>query len=448
MEFTRIPPQALNVEKHVLGAMLLDQEAISPSLDRLEAPSFYDPRHALIFSSIRELTALNRPVDLLTLSQELRRVGNHDRAGGDAYLLEISAEVVSAANILEHAAIVRDREIKRRHIALGTAILERGYSEEPSKETQEFIEREIYALAEKHSKQKTLRHIREILTESLEAIERRMKGELVGLPTGISALDLHMGGMQPGALIVIGGRPGQGKTSIAGQIGISNAKENKTVAFFECEMKDREIVDRALFAQAGINQELLRRRTLTERDYPKLAMAVAPLTDIPFFIDDSAGITPSQLRSKCRRLKNKNGLDLIIVDNIQRMKSESRSKDIRVTVSEVSASLKEIAKEFEVPVLGISHMRRLQGGDSAEPTLSDLQESGNIEQDADIVALIHRPDMHKDAPGEEGKAKIIFAKFREGSLGYVDLFFEKTLTTFYDWDRKPTPEFNRKDWET
>lgn len=443
MNELRVPPQAVEVERHVLGAMLLEPDAISTALSILEGADFYDRRHNLIFEAIVRLAEKNQNADALTVAANLQSRGLFEMAGGNDTLLQISGEVVSAANVADHAKIVKDKSLKRKQIGVATWLMGEAYGNGVGAEIQAELETRAFGLHDQSRATAALRPIREVLADSFTAIAKMQSGELVGLPTGIKSIDAHMGGMNPGDLIVLAGRPGQGKTSLGAQIGIYAAKGGRVVPFFECEMKDRAVVDRALFAEAGISHQLFKHGRVPENRWPELARASEVLQDIPFFINDAAGITPMQIRTQCRRLKRERGLDLIVIDNIQRMKSDSRTNDVRIRTGEVSSALKEIAKEFNVPVLAVSHLRRLQSGEGTEPTLADLQESGNIEQDADIVISLFNESLYKEVPEQaQGKVKLSFLKYREGSLGFVELYFQKELTTFLDWEDRPQPTYS------
>lgn len=442
MNELRVPPQAVEVEKHVLGAMMLEPDAVSAA-SILEGADFYLDKHRVIFETILSLSQGNQNSDVLTVSEKLKEKGLFDRAGGLDTLFEISQEVVTAANIEDHAKIVKDKSLKRKHIGVATWLMGAAYGDRPGMDIQGELETQAFGLHDQSRATAVLRPIREVLADSFTAIAKMQSGELVGLPTGLKTIDAHMGGMNPGDLIVLAGRPGQGKTSLGAQIGIHTAKLGFVVPFFECEMKDRAVVDRALFAEAGISHQLFKHGRVPETRWPELQRASDKLKDIPFFINDAAGITPMQIRTQCRRLKRERGLDLIVIDNIQRMKSDSKTNDVRIRTGEVSSALKEIAKEFNVPVLAVSHLRRLQSGEGTEPTLADLQESGNIEQDADIVMSLFNESLYKEVPEQaQGKVKLSFLKYREGSLGFVELYFQKELTTFLDWEDRPQPTYS------
>lgn len=433
------PPSSIEAETHVLGAMMLDADALSLAVEQLEGADFYLNTYRQIFEAMKYLASEGRPVDAVSIEAFLQTQGKSQRIP----IMGICSEVISAASIAEHCRIVKDKSLKRKQLQIVSWLHEAGFGEMDGREVQQELEKRVFALHDTDRVKGRLRPIRDVLAESFGAMARMQSGELVGLKTGLESLDEHMAGMHGGDLIVLAGRPGQGKTSIAAQIGIFNAENGKAVPFFECEMKDRAVVDRALFARAGISHLLFKHGKVPPSEFPKLAAASDSLKDIPFFINDSTGITPMQIRSQCRRLKKEKGLDLIVIDNIQRMKSDSGTSDIRVRTGEVSAALKEIAKEFDVPVLAVSHIRRMQNGEGTEPTLADLQESGNIEQDADIVLSLFNRSLYKQVEqDEEGKVKLTFLKFREGSLGYVDLYFEKELTTFMDWKNRPQRGFD------
>ncbi len=437
-----VMPQATEVEKHVLGAMMMDADAISTATGVLEGADFYDRRYNQIFEAILELSVNRSNVDAITVSECLKRRGAFEMVGNDA-LMEILGEVHSSASVLDHAKIVKDKSLKRKQIKIANWLHGSAYGDADGWDTQQTLEKSVFELHQTNRARGGLRPIREVLVESFNAIAKMKSGVLTGLKTGLEAIDKHMAGMQDGDMIVLAGRPGQGKTALAAQIGINNAKEGKTVAFFECEMKDRAVVDRALFGEAGISKQQFKHGNISDKDAMALDDAQEVLNDIPFSINDSAGITPMEIRSQCRKIQREKGLHLIIVDNIQRMKSDIGTKDVRVRTGEVSAALKEIAKEFNVPLIAVSHARRLANGEGTEPNLSDLQEAGNIEQDADLVLALFNASLYKEVHHQdEGKVKLIFLKFREGSLGYVEIYFEKELTKFYDWDKKPTKPFD------
>lgn len=437
-----VMPQAVEVERQVIGAMLVDQDAIASVSGLLSETDFYDVRNGLLFRAITSLAEKNQTVDALTVSESLRASGEYSRAGGEPFLMEIMGSVVTSVGVEDHARIVRDKSLKRKQMKLASWLHGAAASGMAGKDIQDELERMAFALHDQNRAGAVLRPIRDVLADSFRGIAQVQSGELTGLPTGLRALDRHMGGLQRGDLIVIGGRPGQGKTSLSAQIGINIAKIGVGVAFFECEMKDRAVVDRALFAEAGISQQDFRHGKVPESKFPKLAQASETLKNIPFFINDGAGITPMQIRTQCRKMKREKGLGVIFIDNIQRMKSDSRTTDPRIRAGEVSCALKEIAKEFDVPVVAISHLRRLQNGEGTEPTLADLQESGNIEQDADIVIALYNESLYREVPEQaQGKVKVLFLKYREGSLGYKELYFKNDLVTFTDWEDRPQPSY-------
>jgi replicative DNA helicase len=289
------------------------------------------------------------------------------------------------------------------------------------------------------------------IPEVFAIIERQSKGEITGVETGFYDLDQHTSGFQRSDLIVLGGRPRMGKTALATDIAYNiGIDQRRPVAFFELEMAGRQIVERKLFALAKVNGQLVRRAKLPQRDFPRLSLAVGPLSEAKVFIDQTTSLTPLQMLAKCRRMKMKAGLDLVVVDNIQKMRGDGNYKgNFRLEIADITKNLKNIAKDLDVPILAISHLSR--GPDhraDPEPVLSDLQESGNIEQDADIVMLLYREEVYKEVEdGKKGETKVIFAKYRNGQEGYVNLRFNEEFSSFANWGgnrEEPPPSFKDK----
>jgi len=436
----RIPPQAVDVEKHVIGAMLLDSEAVSVGLESLSADDFYLEKHRAIFEAIASLFEKNSPADIITVGDALRKAQRFEKAGGDAYLMEVSAEVVSSANITEHCQIVKEKSTLRRLISSATKILERAYdaTQEPNV-IMDQAEGDIFAISESNLKEGFL-PIKSILSDTFKLIESYSKGEIIGVPSGFKELDALTAGFQKTDLIVLAGRPGMGKTALALSILAHAAIDHrKTVAFFSLEMGREQLVQRVLCRQAQVNMHLLRTGKLSQRDYPKLSLAVGPISDSKIFIDDHPSLNILELRAKCRRLKAQQGLDMVMVDYLQLMQGAGRMENRQQEISQISRGLKALAKELEIPVMALSQLSRAveQRGGDGEPKLSDLRESGAIEQDADIVMFVYRDEMY-NKEAEKGKGKIILAKQRNGPTGDVPVTFKSEWAAFENYSfREP-----------
>lgn len=434
----RVPPQAVEVEKHVIGAMLLDSEAVSLALESLVPGDFYLERHGAIFGAIALLFEKNTPSDVITVADALRKSQRFEMAGGEAYLLEISAEVVSSANVAEYCRIVKEKSLLRRLIGAATKTLERAYDggQEPTT-IMDQAEADIFSISESGLKEGFL-PIKDILTDTFKLIDSYSKGEIAGVPSGFKDLDGLTSGFQKTDLIVLAGRPGMGKTALALSILAHAAIERrKTVAFFSLEMGREQLVQRILCRQAQVNMHLLRTGRLSQRDYPKLSLAVGPISDAKIFIDDSPSMNILELRAKCRRLKAQQGLDLVVLDYLQLMQSSGRLENRQQEISQISRGLKALAKELDIPVMALSQLSRAveQRGGDGEPKLSDLRESGAIEQDADLVMFVFRDEVY-NKEAEKGKGKIILAKQRNGPTGEVPVTFISDYASFVNFSSR------------
>lgn len=435
----RVPPQAVEVEKHIVGAMFLDPEAVGSALELLQPDDFYLEKHQVIFEAVQGLFEKNVPVDLITVSEGLKKAQRFEMAGGDPYLLEISSEVVSSANVAQHCQIVKEKSLLRKLIGSATKMLEKAYdgSQEP-REIMDQAEGEIYSISESTIKQGFV-PIKRILSDTFKLIESYSKGEIIGVPTGFKDFDSMTSGFQKTDLIILAGRPAMGKTALALSM-LANAAIDykKTVAFFSLEMGREQLVQRILCRQAQVNMHLLRTGRLPQRDFPKLSIAVGPISEAKVYIDDHPSLNILELRAKCRRLKAQQGLDMVMVDYLQLMAGVGRQENRQQEISQISRGLKGLAKELEIPVLALSQLSRAveQRGGEGEPKLSDLRESGAIEQDADLVMFVYRDEVYnKDA--EKGKAKIILAKQRNGPTGDVPLTFVSDYASFMSYSGRP-----------
>jgi replicative DNA helicase len=402
----------------------------------LKPDDFHYDMNQGIYKILLSMSVDGTPIDLTMVHGKINSVAGQD------YLMEITKLPSSTgANVEAHASMIHSYGRRRRlHQKLSASVV---LAENPEKKIEDAISMAESAIFESvDTSEKTLTPASDFIVESLRAIEKRNEGMITGLKTGLQAIDTHMSGLQAQDLIVVGGRPAMGKTAICGQIAAYSAlREGKKVAFFECEMSGRAVIDRILFSLAGVNGQAMRNGNITKEQIQKLT-EVAPLfKDSGLFLDDSSRVSPMELKAKCVRMRSRVGLDLIVVDNIQKMKSDGDYRgNKRLEVAEVSRALKEIAKDLNVPVVAISHIKRLDSGRNDEPTLADLQESGNIEQDADIVLILYRKDEYEQVPSDEiGLTKLIYAKYREGQTGVKHLHFNRDLVTFSDSVRHGVP---------
>lgn len=438
----RIPPQNVEAEQAVLGAMMLDHNAVITAMEVLQPHDFYREIHRTIFEAMENLHRENKEIDLITLPEELRRMKKLDAAGGLEYVLSLPNLVATAANIEYHANIVKDKAMTRDLITTCTDLTTEAY--DGAKEADELIddaERKIFHLAE-NKKSGDFDPVGKVVEDTLDKISKlyENKAGLTGLPTGFRDLDKLTSGLQPSDLILIAARPSMGKTAftlnIAQNVGV---RQHKTVAFFSLEMSKEQLVQRLLCQISHIDSQKLRTGQLnTDKDWAQLTDACDKLYQAPIYIDDTPGISVSEMRSKARRLKSEHGLDLIIVDYLQLMQgrnSESRQQEI----SEISRSLKALARELKVPLIALSQLSRsVESRQDKRPMLSDLRESGALEQDADIVAFLYREDYYDKETENQHITEVIVAKHRNGPTDTVKLYFRGEYTLFLNLD--PTHE--------
>jgi len=437
----RVPPQNIEAEQSVLGAVLLENEAINQALEILTADDFYRETHRQIFHAMVELSDHNQPVDAITLTDALRTKGALEQIGGPAYIAELADAVPTAANIAHYARIVREKAVLRSLATIATDIASSAY--EANADVDEFLdtaEHRIFEISERRIKP-SFHTMPELTRESLRILERLYENrELVtGVPTGFKDLDVLTAGLQPSDLIVLAARPSMGKTALGLNIAAyaaMDAEPRRGVAFFSLEMSKEQLVLRMLCSEARVDSAKARAGYLSERDFPKLAQAAARLSEANIFIDDSSDTTAITLKAKCRRLarERNNNLGLVVVDYLQLMRSarpgESREKEI----AEISRSLKALAKELKVPVIALSQLnRQVETRPDRRPLLADLRESGAIEQDADVIAFIYREDMYKKDSKEPGVAEIIVAKQRNGPTDTVKLTYLSQYTRFENY---------------
>ncbi|MHB8171666.1 MAG: replicative DNA helicase [Thermincolia bacterium] len=430
----RVPPQNLDAEQSVLGSMMIDSEAVMKAMETLRPDDFYRDAHKVIFEAILDLSDRSEPIDIITVSEELRQKNALEKVGGVAYVASLANIVPSAANIEYYARIVEEKSLLRNLISASSRIAAMGYEgEEEVEELIDQAERMIFQVAQRKSN-KSFVTMHEILMETFDKIEYLYanKGDVTGVPTGFVDLDRMTSGFQPSDLIIVAARPAMGKTSLVLNIAQNTAIKFKTpVALFSLEMSKEQLVQRMLCSEAMIDQHRLRTGKLLEGDWQKLSNAVGPLSKAPIFIDDSVGISIMELRAKCRRLKSEHGLGMIVIDYLQLMQSGRRSESRQQEISEISRSLKALARELSVPVVALSQLSRaVEQSADKKPNLSHLRESGAIEQDADIVSFIYRDEYYNPESEEKGIAEIIIAKHRNGPVGSVKLGFLSEFTKF------------------
>ena len=442
----RIPPQNLEAEQSVLGSLLLDRDAIIKIADVITSDDFYDDRHRIIYLSVLALYDERASIDILTVSNKLEEGQSLEKIGGTSYLASLVNSVPSSAHVVHYANIVRRKGTLRRLISSATDIVGLGYQEDIDLESLlDQAEQKLFSVSQKYLKQNFV-SLSEILHETFDRIDElhREKGKLRGVSTGFADLDNKLGGLQKSDLIILAARPSMGKTSLALDFVRHVAmNEKKAVAVFSLEMSKDQLVDRLLAAEADVDLWKMRTGKLNDfgpdNDFERIGHALGRLSEAQIFIDDSGSVNIMELRTKARRLQSEHDLDLIVVDYLQLM--QGRNTENRVQeVSEISRSLKILAKELNVPVLALSQLSRAveQRGGDKKPQLSDLRESGSIEQDADVVMFIYRDDMYT---GKESKkphiAEILIRKHRNGPTGDVELFFDQEKTSFKNLAKQP-----------
>ena len=437
----KIPPQNLDAEMSLLGAVLIDEETLADISEHVTAKDFYDKRHAIVYGAMMRLYEKNRPVDLLTLTEELKRKNELETVGGSAYITELTNYVPSAAHAEAYAELVGQKAIRRRLIKASADISELGFDEETS--TQELLERaeaELFSVSDQSLKQ-DLVSIESILTESFDRMEElhRNKGSLRGVRTGYRDLDNMTAGLQRSDLIILAARPAMGKTTLVTNLAYNVATVAKqSVLFFSLEMSKEQLVDRMLADASGVDAWNIRTGNLSDEDFSKLSEAMGEMAEAPIFIDDTPGVSVLEMRTKARRAAHEQPLGLIIIDYLQLMQGSGRNDGNRVQeVSEISRGLKLIARELNVPVIALSQLSRsVESRNPQIPQLSDLRESGSIEQDADIVMFIYREDYYNPETDRQHITDLIIAKHRNGPTGKVELYFHPERLRFTSVDRK------------
>lgn len=437
----KIPPQNIDAEKSLLGAVLIDEETLADISEHVTAKDFYEKRHAIIYAGMMRLYERHKPVDLLTLTDELKRKNEIEIIGGSAYLTELTNYVPTSAHAEAYAELVAQKAVRRRLIKASGEISELGYNEETT--TQELLEKadaELFSVSDQSLKQDLI-SIESILTESFDRMEElhRNKGTLRGIRTGYRDLDTMTAGLQRSDLIVLASRPAMGKTTLVTNLAYNVATVAKQpVLFFSLEMSKEQLVDRMLADASGVNAWNIRTGNLSDDDFSKISEAMGEMAEAPIFIDDTPGVSVLEVRTKARRAAHEQPLGLVIVDYLQLMQTSRRSDGNRVQeVSEISRGLKLIARELNVPVIALSQLSRSVESRSPQiPQLADLRESGSIEQDADIVMFIYREAYYNPETERENITDLIIAKHRNGPTGKIELYFHPERLRFMSLDSK------------
>lgn len=437
----KLQPQNLDAEISLLGAVLIDEEVLTRVSDKLHADDFYDPRHERIFGAMIGLYERHKPVDLLTLSNELKKKDELEDSGGTQYLTELSNQVPTSAHAESYAEIIAQNAMRRRLITASGSIAELGFDE--SKNTAELLaqaEAELFAVSDK-TLRNDLASLEQILTDSFDRIEElhSNKDGLRGIRTGFRDLDNLTAGLQRSDLLILAARPAMGKTTLVTNLAYNVATiEKKSVLFFNLEMSKEQLVDRMLADAAGVDAWNIRTGKLSDEDFEKISHAMGEMAEAPIYIDDTPGLSVLELRTKARRAAHEHPLGLIIIDYLQLMSGSGRGDGNRVQeVSEISRGLKLVARELNVPVIALSQLSRsVETRTPPVPQLSDLRESGSIEQDADLVAFIYREAYYNPETERQNVTDLIIAKHRNGPTGKVELYFHPERLRFMTLDKQ------------
>ncbi|ABN53458.1 MAG TPA: replicative DNA helicase [Hungateiclostridium thermocellum] len=437
--FGRIPPQNIEAEQSVLGAILLDKEVLSSVTEIISSQDFYREDHREIFEAIMDLYEKGEPIDLITVAEQLKVRGSLEAVGGLEYLTNLASLVPTTANAKHYAKIVEEKSILRRLIKASSEIINMGY--EAAEEVSYVLdkaEKSIFDVLQKRNTQ-GFALIKDVLIDTFNRLEElyNNKGYITGIPTGFVDLDYKTAGLQNSDLILIAARPAMGKTSFVLNIAQYAAIHAKVpVAIFSLEMSKEQLVNRMLCCEAMVDSQKMRTGKLEDSDWQKVARALGPLSEAPIYIDDTPGLSVAEIRAKCRRLKLEKNLGLVVIDYLQLMQGRGKSESRQQEISEISRSLKILAKEINVPVLTLSQLSRApELRSDHRPILSDLRESGAIEQDADIVMFLYRDDYYNPDTEKKNIAEVIIAKHRNGSTGTVELAWLGQYTKFANLEK-------------
>lgn len=435
-DVSRIPPHSVESEQSILGSIILDKDAIITVAETINPGDFYKEAHKIIYESMLRLNSNNEPIDLITLIEELRKEGHLDNVGGISYLTSLSTIVPTTSNVKYYANIVKEKSVMRQLIKASNEIINLGYG--GSTDVQEILdkaEKNIFDISQEKSGDE-IKPINLVLQDAYDMIESLYtnKSEVTGITTGFADLNKKINGLQRTDLILVAARPAMGKTAFSLNL-VQNAalKGDASVAVFSLEMSKEQLVQRMLSAQSNVELSKIKTGTLGESDWPRIIDAMAVLSESNIFIDDTPGIKISEIRSKCRRLKIENGLDLILIDYLQLMEGEGKNENRQQEIAKISRSLKILAKELNCPVVALSQLSRSpELRKDHRPILSDLRESGSIEQDADIVMFLYRDEYYHDDSEKKNIGEVIVAKNRHGETGTVELVWFGQVQKFAD----------------
>ncbi len=436
------PPHSPEAERTVLGALLLDPDAILKVSDFLKAEDFYDPVHKQIFQAMFDLYSNHVPIDFVTVSSKLADNKTLQDVGGSAFLADLGSSVPTSSHVYQYGQIVKAKSVYRSIIGAGRTITGLGFEEDRAiPELLDEVEKTIFQITNTFLKQRFV-HLRDILDQQYEKFaELHAAGEETtkGVPTGFSALDYKLSGMQPSDLVILAARPSMGKTSLAMNIAVNAAvKSRKTVGIFSLEMSKEQLVDRLFASMLGVDSWKLQRGKLDDSDFQNMGPVMDELSKANIFIDDSSASSMAEFRTKARRLQMEHGLDLLIIDYLQLMSTGNNSyAGNRVQeISEISRTVKQVARELRIPIIALSQLSRaVEGRPDKQPQLSDLRESGSIEQDADVVLMLYRDDYYNEDSDRQGICDVFIRKHRNGPTGRIELLFKKEQMRFYDIDK-------------
>jgi len=433
----KVPPHSVEAEQSVLGALMIDNRAWDRVVDRISADDYYRNEHRLIYAAMQQLVSVQQPIDVLTVSDMLKQQLNIDKVGGEAYLYELAQNTPSAANVTAYADIVRERSVLRQLISTGSEISESALQAE-GKDIQTILdsaERKVFQIAEQRSRGAGPVKISSLLSRATERIDELYHSDkaITGLSTGYTDFDNMTSGLQKGDLVIVAGRPSMGKTTFAMNMAEHAAiKSEKPVLVFSMEMPAESLVLRMMSSLGRIDQHKIRTGRLSDDDWPRITSAVSILSEAKMFIDDTPALTPGEVRARARRLaREHDGLSLIVIDYLQLMQVAGTKENRTNEISEISRSLKAVAKELNVPLIALSQLNRgLESRTDKRPVMSDLRESGAIEQDADIIVFIYRDEVYHEDTAEKGLAEILIRKHRNGPIGEFRLTFLGQYTRF------------------
>ena len=441
MELAKIPPHDIDAEQAVLGSMLTDKDAVNAAIETLKEEAFYREDNRAIYQAIVNLYSKSEPIDIITLKDELESMDKFEQVGGFEYLASLPDKVPTTANVQKYIKIVEEKSILRNLIKTANEIIELGY--DPAEDVEDIMdgaEKKIFDIMQSKN-QKGYTPIKDVLVESFTKLEElyNRKQHITGVPTGFSELDYKTAGLHGSELILVAARPAMGKTAFALNLATNAAlRGNAPVAIFSLEMSKDQLVNRILCSEAMVDSNKVRTGKLGEDDWVKLAGAIGPLSEAEMYIDDTPGISVMEIRTKCRKLKMEKNIGLVVIDYLQLVQGNKRTASREQEISEISRSLKILAKELNVPVIALSQLSRApeQRKDDHRPMLSDLRESGAIEQDADIVMFLYRDDYYNENSEDKNVAEVIIAKHRGGSTGTVKLAWLGDFTKFANLERR------------